>query len=347
MAARIRPLTPREAHSGLAITVPSAKSNQEWPTDLLVSNAMGGRPSRYVFDAILTESASQANVFDFMAAPLILGVCQGINAALFAYGQTGTGKTHTMLGVDVWQLASSKKKDDLSQGQRAALEKSEQRGVIPRSMQLLFSTLSDRPHKISVSYFEIYNEKILDLLAPNQAEGKDGPGLEIREDKQHGVHAVGAVCRRVHSVDEVLDSLWRGARNRAVSATDMNEHSSRSHTIFQVLVETKSRNGITSARLNLVDLAGSEKWRPHQLSEFSEQRILEMTSINKSLSNLGNCVRGLMQSGRNHIPYRDSKLTRLLQDSLGGNAQTGYVFSAGIKKLKKRWPVLVFCALQN
>jgi len=331
VAARIRPLTPREAHSSLAVTVPPAKGLSEWPTDLYVNSTLGGRPSRYVFDAVLTDESTQANVFDIMAAPLVLGVCQGVNAALFAYGQTGTGKTHTMLGVDVWQLASSKRKDELSQSQRAALEKSEQRGVIPRAMQLLFASLQDRPHKISVSYFEIYNEKIFDLLAPSDggnggaAGAKDGPGLDIREDKQRGVHAVGAVAKRVHSVNEVLDTLWRGARNRAVSATDMNEHSSRSHTIFQVLVETKSKNGVTSARLNLVDLAGSEKWRPHQLSEFSEQRIVEMTSINKSLSNLGNCIRGLMQSGRNHIPYRDSKLTRLLQDSLGGNAQTSFV----------------------
>ena len=141
--------------------------------------------------------------------------------------------------------------------------------------------------------------------------------------------------KRVSNATEVFDSLWKGAKNRAVSSTDMNEHSSRSHTIFQVLVETKGMNGLpgTKAKLNLVDLAGSEKWRPHQLSEFSDTRIMEMTSINQSLSNLGNCVRGLLRPGRNHIPFRNSMLTRLLQDSLGGNAQTGFVVTVSPSEL--------------
>lgn len=127
--------------------------------------------------------------------------------------------------------------------------------------------------------------------------------------------------------------LWRGARNRAVSATDMNEHSSRSHTIFQVTLEQKprpdgsggddspddgsgaQRRVVRRAKVNLVDLAGSEKWKPHLITAegMSERRINEMTAINQSLSNLGNCIRALSESGRTHIPYRNSKLTRLLQ----------------------------------
>lgn len=115
-------------------------------------------------------------------------------------------------------------------------------------------------------------------------------------------------------------------------ATDMNAHSSRSHTIFQVVIERKpldtgigADTKIIRSKINLVDLAGSEKWKPHQLNRFSEKRIQEMTSINQSLSNLGNCVRALLEKRRQHIPYRNSKLTRLLQDSLGGNTKTAFV----------------------
>lgn len=337
VAARIRPKTPREASSGTSIFV-NEKGNSNtsiidgaWPSEMLiVSNSAitHNAKQRFRFDSVFPETASQESVFEEMAAPLVRAVCSGYNAALFAYGQTGTGKTHTMLGEDIWMLASRK---ELSVNQRDVLEHSEMRGVIPRAMHLLFSLLRDKPHKVSVSYLEIYNEKILDLL--NDASTGS---LEIREDKQGNVQVCDAIVKRVSSTQEVFDQLWKGARNRAVSSTDMNEHSSRSHTIFQVLVETKGQGNIpgTKAKLNLVDLAGSEKWRPHQLSEFSDQRIAEMTSINQSLSNLGNCVRGLLRpGGSKHIPFRNSKLTRLLQDSLGGSSQCGFVVTVSPSEL--------------
>lgn len=343
VAARIRPTTSKESHFPVAVLVDETSGEKKWPTKMIVSSSSSlnihNPKQTFRFDAVFPESASQDAVFQEMAAPLVRAVCGGVNATLFAYGQTGTGKTHTMLGVDVWTMASmgpatkeTAKKEDLSTKQREALEKSEMRGVIPRAMELLFSTLRDRQHKISVSYLEIYNEKILDLLAPS---GEQKEGLDIREDKNGTFVVVDATVRRVSALSEVLDALWRGARNRAVCSTDMNEHSSRSHTIFQVLVEVRgtAKTEGTRAKLNLIDLAGSEKWRPHQLSEFSEQRIMEMTSINQSLSNLGNCVRGLLQPGRNHIPYRNSKLTRLVQDSLGGNARCGFVVTVSPSEL--------------
>jgi hypothetical protein len=339
---RVRPLSPKEAGSQ-----PYAiKLFPHDVTSLTVTGltSAGKTTQRYSMDRVFSEDTSQADVFDEIAAPLVQAACSGQNAALFAYGQTGSGKTHSMLGLDVWQLFASKKSEMTNQ-QRQALERSEQRGVIPRAMQLTFQLLKDRQHKISVSYLEIYNEKIFDLLdagtTPTNTPGGGGggsstnnnnnnmndKGLEIREDKSGQIQVINATIRRVHSLDEVMDALWRGARNRSVGSTDVNEHSSRSHTIFQVIIETRTTSTMkgTKAKLNLVDLAGSEKWRPHQLQEFTEQRLLEMTSINQSLSNLGQCVRGLLQPGRQHIPYRNSKLTRLLQDALGSNAQLGFI----------------------
>jgi hypothetical protein len=184
---------------------------------------------------------------------------------------------------------------------------------------------------------------VFDLLNYQHQQSKGAKsGLEIREDKVNGVFVPDAVQVQVASLAEVMQVLWKGAVNRAMCATDMNEHSSRSHTIFQVTMEqtvTKSvaqRSGSSlgqdlsssvtkRSKLSLVDLAGSEKWRSHQLTCFTDQRIQEMTSINQSLSNLGNVMRGLLQPGRCHVPYRNSKLTRLLQDSLGGNTKTSFV----------------------
>ena len=205
--------------------------------------------------------------------------------------------------------------------------------------------------QISCTFIEIYNEKVFDLLRYDESRQLRS-GLEIREDKHRGVCIPDAAEVIVSSQDEVLGLLWEGAQNRAVAATDMNEHSSRSHTVLQVAVEQRAIAGkgsgnpmvATRSKLNLVDLAGSEKWRTHQLAKFSEQRIAELTSINQSLSTLGNCIRALLQPGRSHVPYRDSKLTRLLQDSLGGNTRTGFVvtMSSSILALEETISTLQF-----
>lgn len=179
---------------------------------------------------------------------------------------------------------------------------------------------------------QVYCENVYDLLAPGRGGGdaEELDSLDIRQDA--GAPTVpGAVTVPVRTAADVMGVLWAGARNRAVCATDMNERSSRSHTIFQVVVEQRPAPGapagspILRSKLNLVDLAGSEKWRPHQLASFSDKRIQELTHINLSLSNLGNCIRALAERGRTHVPYRNSKLTRLLQDSLGGNTRTAFI----------------------
>ena len=141
---------------------------------------------------------------------------------------------------------------------------------------------------------------------------------------------MGAEEVEVGSEEEVLDVLWWGARKRAMAATDLNERSSRSHTIFTVALEQRVKGSSAKnsaarrSKLNLIDLAGSEKWRSYELKTFSANRIKELTSINQSLSALGNCVIALM-NGRKHVPYRDSKLTRLLQDSLGALTRARFI----------------------
>jgi kinesin family protein 3/17 len=206
-------------------------------------------------------------------------------------------------------------------------------------MTWLLNTMNSQFSKkfsVSVSYLELYNDiKIIDLLdkpatfpsTNNNSNGNATPTkqLEIRENRTGEIIIPGLTRVPVSNSVEVLDVLWEGAKARSVAATDMNEHSSRSHTVFQVYLEINLPNETRRSKICLVDLAGSEKWKSHQLSQFSEARIKELTSINRSLSALGNCISALLKTGRAHIPYRDSKLTRLLQDSLGGNTRTIFV----------------------
>jgi hypothetical protein len=256
----------------------------------------------------------------------------------------GTGKTYTMLGYDFWSMAS----EDMSQfsSSKITTELRHSMGIIPRSMIWIFqkiATLRSASVNVSVSYVEIYNEKLVDLLNINpetayEAEtnhhphpsSKSATSLDIRETRKGEIVVAGLTQVHVRQIEEVMEVLWSGAQARSIASTDMNEHSSRSHTIFQVQLEIMtSHSSIKEAKkskLCLVDLAGSEKWRGHQVAQFSQERIKEFTSINKSLSALGNCISALMQkSTRGHIPYRDSKLTRLLQDSLGGNTRTLFI----------------------
>jgi hypothetical protein len=338
------------------------------------------------------------------------------------YGQTGTGKTHTMLGVDMWKLADADSASPIPPGASsaadavasgalqpgtAAFDGVVERlmdydgdfhpdwGLIPRAMAYLFRklqatapALSSPPSagkrrskptvlsplhtrlpegvRVTVSYLEIYNEKVFDLLNPEVSSvprdarvvrGKPGAtGLDIVNDQERGVCVPEAVTVPVSNEAEVLALLWEGARNRVLASTDMNEHSSRSHTIWQVHIEQKHRappsgqsplkraspgdedtrvpgeeslteleTVISRSKVSFVDLAGSEKIRPHTLDSFTDRRLTELTAINQSLSCLGNCIRALASRSRTHIPYRDSKLTRLLQDSLGGNCKTHFI----------------------
>lgn len=247
------------------------------------------------------QSATQEGIFEDAALPLVHDILNGYNGTIFAYGQTSSGKTYTMEGNDIADVES--------------------RGIIPRVCEALFRGVEDADESIEfqfmVSYVEIYMEKIRDLLDDNRVR----VNLAVREDKQNGVYIAGCHEEFVTSVDDMLKVMVTGSQNRATAATGMNEGSSRSHSVFTIKVNQRnvSDGTKTEGKLVLVDLAGSEMVRK---TNASGQQLEEAKTINKSLSALGQVINALTDEKSSHIPYRDSKLTRILQDSLGGNSKT-------------------------
>ncbi|XP_041102901.1 kinesin-1 heavy chain-like [Polyodon spathula] len=262
------------------------------------SVVIGGKP--YAFDRVFQSNTSQEQVYNLCAQKIVKDVLEGYNGTIFAYGQTSSGKTHTMEGI---------------------LHDSDGMGIIPRIVQDIFNYIYSMDENlefhIKVSYFEIYMDKIRDLLDVSKTN------LAVHEDKNRVPYVKGCTERFVCSPDEVMDTIDEGKSNRHVAVTNMNEHSSRSHSIF--LINVKQENTQTeqklSGKLYLVDLAGSEKVS----KTGAEGAVLdEAKNINKSLSSLGNVISALAE-GTTYIPYRDSKMTRILQDSLGGNCRTTIV----------------------
>uniref|UniRef100_A0A8B9TNR1 Kinesin-like protein n=1 Tax=Anas platyrhynchos TaxID=8839 RepID=A0A8B9TNR1_ANAPL len=258
-----------------------------------------GKP--YVFDRVLPPNTTQEQVYNACAKPIVKDVLEGYNGTIFAYGQTSSGKTHTMEGK---------------------LHDPQLMGIIPRIAHDIFDHIYSMDENlefhIKVSYFEIYLDKIRDLLDVSKTN------LAVHEDKNRVPYVKGCTERFVSSPEEVLDVIDEGKANRHVAVTNMNEHSSRSHSIF--LINIKQENVETekklSGKLYLVDLAGSEKVS----KTGAEGAVLdEAKNINKSLSALGNVISALAEGTKTHVPYRDSKMTRILQDSLGGNCRTTIV----------------------
>uniref|UniRef100_A0A667YHK8 Kinesin-like protein n=1 Tax=Myripristis murdjan TaxID=586833 RepID=A0A667YHK8_9TELE len=255
-----------------------------------------GKP--YVFDRVLPPNTDQEQVYDACAKQIVKDVLGGYNGTIFAYGQTSSGKTHTMEGK---------------------LHDPQLMGIIPRIARDIFDHIYSMDENlefhIKVSYFEIYLDKIRDLLDVSKTN------LAVHEDKNRVPFVKGCTERFVSSPEEVMDVIDEGKANRHVAVTNMNEHSSRSHSIF--LINIKQENMETelklSGKLYLVDLAGSEKVS----KTGAEGAVLdEAKNINKSLSALGNVISALAEGTKTHVPYRDSKMTRILQDSLGGNCRT-------------------------
>ncbi|XP_035851680.1 kinesin-like protein KIF3C isoform X1 [Sander lucioperca] len=265
----------------------------------------------FTFDAVYDANSKQRDLYDESVRPLIDSVLAGFNGTIFAYGQTGTGKTYTMQGA--WLDP-------------------EKRGVIPNAFDHIFTHISrsqsDKQYLVRASYLEIYLEEVRDLLDPNHGNAR---ALELRENPESGVYVrdlTSCVCKSIKEIEEVMNV---GNQARAVGATDMNEHSSRSHALFLITVECSQpgpdgRKHIRVGRLNLVDLAGSER---QAKTGVQGERLKEAAKINLSLSALGNVISALADGRSSHVPYRDSKLTRLLQDSLGGNAKTVMVATLG------------------
>lgn len=276
-------------------------------THIKIACAEGG-DKNFNFDSVYTPSVPQSAVFEDAALPTIHDLFKGYNGTIFVYGQTGSGKTHTMMGPDGG-------KD---------MDNPEMKGIVPRMINTIFDIVGDAPEEleflVKVSYIEIYMEKIRDLLDST----KDN--LRVREDKTHGVWIEGATETYVARPQEVLDVLHTGVSNRAVAFTKMNAESSRSHSVFILTVMQKNvkTGGSMNGKLYFVDLAGSEKVGK---TGASGQTLEEAKTINKSLSALGNVINALTDGKSKHVPYRDSKLTRILQESLGGNSRTTLIIN--------------------
>ncbi|XP_031347617.1 kinesin-like protein KIF18A [Photinus pyralis] len=247
----------------------------------------------FTFDHVFGDSTNNEDVFEVSTKTLIGNLMKGYNCSVFVYGATGAGKTHTMLGCNtdpgitfLTMLELFKQKEELHE---------------------------EREFEIGMTYLEVYNETVQDLLNP-------GPALSLREDNKYGVVVAGIKMHRIEASDTLFELLEQGNRNRTQHPTDANAESSRSHAVFQVYVKMKFKTTgeVRVAKLSMIDLAGSERGAA---TGYSGARFTEGANINKSLLALGNCINSLAD-GHRHVPYRDSKLTRLLKDSLGGNCQT-------------------------
>ncbi|KAG6878252.1 hypothetical protein C0993_010024 [Termitomyces sp. T159_Od127] len=261
------------------------------------------KDKRFMFDRVFGHDARQHEVYETTSQPLLKGLFDGYNATVFAYGATGCGKTHTISGTD------------------------SNPGIIYLTMADLFQRIEDRKDdwdvEVMVTFLEIYNEEIRDLLAEPNSNAPRG-GLSIREDKT--VKVVGLVELKPKTAEEVKEIVLLGNTRRTQSPTHANETSSRSHAVLQVHVTQSPRTAAlteqrTVATLSIIDLAGSER---AAATTNMGQRMVEGANINKSLLALGNCINALCESGGSvrHVPYRNSKLTRLLKFSLGGNCKT-------------------------
>ncbi|GAX82293.1 hypothetical protein CEUSTIGMA_g9722.t1 [Chlamydomonas eustigma] len=296
---RLRPLHCRE---------PSIKCvKTHLPLSLVVFNGPEGLENTFKFDSVYDEDVSQQAVFNDVSY-IVDAVIEGFNGTIITYGQTGSGKTHTLFGQ---------------------IDHADLQGVVPRALSHLFrglsTTLSGQPSKCSgpdfsihMSVVEIYSEKIRDLLDPSR------DNLSVKQDPTRGIYIDGASEVSVHDeLDErqLVVFMQEGLRQRSVSATCMNSESSRSHCIVTVVVERACPDGsVKCGRLCMVDLAGSER---QSKTGAAATTLAEGCQINKSLSCLANVIQALTDDkGRSHVPYRDSKLTRVLQDSLGGSART-------------------------
>ncbi|XP_030439604.1 kinesin-like protein KIN-14Q isoform X4 [Syzygium oleosum] len=291
---RCRPLNVEEIDAGASVAVDFESSNE----GELTIKSNGAFRRNFKFDAVFGPQADQADVFED-TAPFATSVLDGYNVCIFAYGQTGTGKTYTMEGTET------------------------ARGVNYRTLEELFHIIRERQqlfqYDISVSVLEVYNEQIRDLLVPGNQPGVPAKRLEIRQvcDGMH--HVPGLVEAHVSNMHEVWQVLQTGSNARAVGSTNANEHSSRSHCIHCVMVKGENllTGECTRSKLWLVDLAGSERIAK---TEVQGERLKEAQNINRSLSALGDVISALATKSP-HVPFRNSKLTHLLQDSLGGDSK--------------------------
>lgn len=313
---RCRPFSDEE----LRTNAPQVVSCNEYSREVSVSQNIAGKhiDRIFTFDKVFGPSAQQRDLYDQAVIPIVHEVLEGFNCTIFAYGQTGTGKTYTMEGE--CKRSKSGPKGELPP----------EAGVIPRAVKQIFDTLEGQnaEYSVKVTFLELYNEEITDLLAPEELsrvalEEKQKKQLPLMEDGKGGVLVRGLEEEIVTSASEIFTLLERGSAKRRTAETLLNKQSSRSHSLFSITIHIKEATPegeelIKCGKLNLVDLAGSENI---SRSGAREGRAREAGEINKSLLTLGRVINALVEH-LGHIPYRDSKLTRLLRDSLGGRTKT-------------------------
>ncbi|XP_075103400.1 kinesin-like protein KIN-5B isoform X2 [Nicotiana tabacum] len=308
---RCRPLNDDEQR----INVPKAITCNESKREVsVVQNVANKQVDKvFTFDKVFGPKAQQRSIYDQAISPIVKEVLDGFNCTVFAYGQTGTGKTYTMEG-----------------GMRnKAGELPAEAGIIPRAVRQIFDTLEGQnaDYSMKVTFWELYNEEITDLLASEEpsksSEERQKKPVSLMEDGKGCVVVRGLEEEAVYSANDIYNLLERGAARRRTADTLLNKRSSRSHSVFSITIHVKEMTVgdeelIKCGKLNLVDLAGSENI---SRSGAREARAREAGEINKSLLTLGRVITALVEHSI-HIPYRDSKLTRLLRDSLGGKTKT-------------------------
>ncbi|XP_021350411.1 kinesin-like protein KIF11, partial [Mizuhopecten yessoensis] len=311
VSVRCRPINSQEKKQG-SFSVLECNAEKK---EVTVKERLGVNPNTksFFFDHVFPPSSKQMDVYQSVVTPIIDEVLSGYNCTVFAYGQTGSGKTFTMEGDRTDDPDISWEEDPLA-------------GLVPRAMNHIFEQLKtqDVEFSVRVSFLELYNEELFDLLG----SGDDTLKLRIYEDstKKGSVIINGLEEVVVRNKTEVFEILERGTARRQTAATLMNAHSSRSHTVFSVTIHIKESNIegeelMKTGKLYLVDLAGSENIGR---SGAVDKRAREAGSINQSLLTLGRVITSLVEHAP-HIPYRESKLTRLLQDSLGGRTKTSII----------------------
>eukprot|EP00931_Biecheleriopsis_adriatica_P073398 TRINITY_DN47693_c0_g1_i1.p1 TRINITY_DN47693_c0_g1~~TRINITY_DN47693_c0_g1_i1.p1 ORF type:complete len:596 (-),score=108.37 TRINITY_DN47693_c0_g1_i1:31-1818(-) len=308
-AVRLRPLLPSEGGRGSMVRPVSCVEVGENGRVVLYDPQKPQQMGRafdcnFAFDSSNSSSegfADQRHIFDTLGAEMVQNATEGINCCLIAYGQTGTGKTHTVHGD--WQ-------------------DQEQRGILPRLSEGLFQQLETKTAegctaRVLISYIEVYNNRLRDLFAPPRDEGAK---LEIHTHPAVGTYVNNLQELPVQDFKDVSRQVSRGERAKKIARTEMNDRSSRSHTIFSFKVEIKhAAHGHSMSTIQVVDLAGREN---EQTTQVKGDRFRELTYINRSLFDLANCVHALNDGSREHVPFRNSKLTMLLSESLSTNSRT-------------------------
>ena len=298
VSVRIRPLNKKE------LQYSSLKTLQIENDKIKIISSQKQKEIEFEFDFIFSEEITQKEIYEYTTEKLINKVMEGFNATVFAFGATGSGKTYTMVGNN------------------------QESGIMIRSINDLFLKLNNEKNKdysVHISYIEVYNEQLKDLLNFNNENNNlinnklnnnnKYNNIEIRNDPQKGIIIQGAIIKKVNNAEETYKLLNQGNKKRTENSTLNNENSSRSHAILQIFIKSENSTKNTFGKFFLVDLAGSEK-----ISILSKSNN-ERGKINKSLLALTNCINKLISNNKNFIPWRDSKLTRILQDSLSGNCR--------------------------